>query len=475
MRITGPWRRVRRFLLSVPTFVKVVGIGVMVAAIFGLATLYQVQTSLTRALYRELEQNLRASGHLLAESVARPVALDQRIELDRLLSAFRTLAPDAVLIRVENATKERLAASVADGVAPDLADQLARDVGGRELTVVRDGDTAYLVLALPLLEGKGGRLTLAFSDARIRARLRELTLALLATLLACFVIGILLAVVLTTIFVRPLTHLTETADAIRAGDLTRRATITAEDEIGLLGTRFNEMADALVERENQLVRKERERQRLIDRLVDSQEAERRLLARELHDEVGPSLSSVLLMLDALAAAVPDAAKRRIAETAAAVRGVIESVRNLSFTLRPSLLDDYGLDSALRRYLERLGEHAPMTIDYRFVAAPDAARLSEAIETTLYRIVQEAVNNVLKHAAARCVSVVIYVNPDECRALIEDDGAGFDPASEAVTRRGVGLIGMRERAELVGGSLAVEAVAGEGTTLSIRIPRIRAAA
>jgi signal transduction histidine kinase len=201
------------------------------------------------------------------------------------------------------------------------------------------------------------------------------------------------------------------------------------------------------------------------RVVSAQEQERRRLSRELHDETGQALTSILLGLRA----VEDAkSQEEVAGRLASVRELavttLQDVRRLAVELRPKALDDFGLLPALERLTQTFGDQTG--IDVRLTSTLPGKRLPSEVETTLYRIAQEALTNVLKHARASTVSIFLTGQGSTVTAVIEDDGLGFVPGE---TRDGgLGLIGMRERATLVGGRLALES-GDSGTTIVVEIP------
>ena len=202
------------------------------------------------------------------------------------------------------------------------------------------------------------------------------------------------------------------------------------------------------------------------RAVQAQEVERRRLARELHDETGQALTSILLGLAAVerseSAEAADAAAAALREL---VVETLQNVRRLAVELRPSALDDFGLEPALRRLGQTVREGGEL--DVQVEARLGAQRLPADVETALYRIVQEALTNVVKHADARHVSIVLTRKQASVLVMIEDDGRGFDPTRPSVA--GLGLQGMRERVELLDGSFQVEAAPRTGTTLIVELP------
>ncbi len=200
------------------------------------------------------------------------------------------------------------------------------------------------------------------------------------------------------------------------------------------------------------------------RVVEAQELERRRLARELHDQTGQELTSVLLGLKAVEDAKTDEER---AEALASVRGqVVETlhdVRRLAVELRPKALDDFGLVAALERLRDAFSEQTGMRVD---LESHIDVRLPSDVETALYRIVQEALTNIVKHAQAASVSIVLTRSSRAVTAVIEDDGRGFTPDGGG---EGLGLLGMGERLALLGGKLKIESSPGAGTTIVAEVP------
>jgi signal transduction histidine kinase len=202
------------------------------------------------------------------------------------------------------------------------------------------------------------------------------------------------------------------------------------------------------------------------RVVEGQELERRRLARELHDETGQALTSILLGLKR----VEDAKTREDARAAAAelreeIVQTLRSVRRLAVELRPKALDDFGLVPALERLADAFGGESGIAIDVE--ANLDETRLPPEVETALYRIAQEALTNVAKHADAEHVSLIVTRRDGSVTVVVEDDGRGFGAVGGE--SGGLGLVGMKERVGLLGGRLAIESTEGSGTTIVAEVP------
>jgi len=205
--------------------------------------------------------------------------------------------------------------------------------------------------------------------------------------------------------------------------------------------------------------------------VEIQEAERRRLARALHDEVGQLLTATRLTLQgAQRARSARTARALLREGLGLLDQCIGQVRSLALELRPSLLDDLGLPAALRWYLERQAERARFAV--RFEGPGDEARVPEPVEIACYRVIQEAITNVARHARAQNVSVVLTLTRSGLEVVLRDDGVGFDVAqarARASAGGSLGILGMEERVSLVGGRMQIDSAAGQGTRVWIRFP------
>jgi signal transduction histidine kinase len=199
-------------------------------------------------------------------------------------------------------------------------------------------------------------------------------------------------------------------------------------------------------------------------VVEAQELERRRLARELHDETGQALTSILLGLKAVEEAKSGEQRDKAAtDLRQLVVSTLQDVRRLAVELRPKTLDDFGLRPALERLAQTFTEQVGIATDVE--ASLGETRLPAEVETALYRLVQEALTNVIKHSRARHVSILLVRKANSVSAVIEDDGVGFSEPS----KDGIGLIGMRERVGLLDGRLEIESRPDHGTTIVAEVP------
>ena len=281
-------------------------------------------------------------------------------------------------------------------------------------------------------------------------------------------LGLSLVVNLALVYValRPLTDLETTAARVSGGDLEARVapSILADRDMARVGTTLNTLLDRLTE--------DRERvRRLAAQVISAQDEERARVARELHDSTAQMLAALMLQLGVAAKeSTSPALDERIAMLRDMAAEALEEVRNLSHTIHPRVLDDLGLVAALGWLARRAREHSGLDIAVTTAGADAAAAaLSRPAAAALYRVAQESLRNVERHAAADVATITLTVDDGTLALRIEDDGRGFDLAEAEERRPGMGLFAIRERIALVGGSVEIDTAPGAGTRVLARVP------
>lgn len=269
---------------------------------------------------------------------------------------------------------------------------------------------------------------------------------------------------------------------ILVNDQVSGVVLLGKQQPGAFTRRHAELAEALVSQaavaiQNawlfEQVRAGRERlQFLSRRLVEIQETERRYIARELHDQAGQSLSSLLLGLGQLEKDVLISANNQtqVQKLKTLTNDILEDLHRLAVNLRPASLDHLGLVPALHQFIKSFAEETPLPIHFKAVGLHESDRLPSDVETTLYRIVQESLTNILRHAKASYADVILECRDSSLLLIVEDDGMGFD-VELSRSNHHLGLLGIRERAEMLGGNLTIESVPGQGTTLVVEVPHV----
>jgi signal transduction histidine kinase len=417
-----------------------------------------------------------------------------------IVQPFKRLGRDYYLIAELNPVGSPLSQFLKDlELDPSIGIRVA-DVEGR---VLASDDPAHLLRALPgaaamgdrigahrpLVVDGGGTLTvmapLRFASwgvvieqhtADAYAGVNATSRALVITGFILAVVGVMLARTLSKSVVSPIRHLSRQAEAMRAGDLSSAIAVSGDHEVEVLARTldeararlratldelqaFNErLEEQVAVRTRLIVQQDEQRKVLLRRMLGATEDERRRLARELHDEIAQLLTVIQMSLHNVALDTPamTQAKALLVKTQQEVHRIIHD-------LRPSLLDDLGLPTAMKSYaedhLKRQGISVHLEIEDDLPPRPE-------IETVIFRIYQELVTNVLRHAKAEHVSIELYRKGDVVVLAVEDDGQGFDTGAQ--TDR-AGLTGMRERAALVNGTIRFDSEAGMGTHVVVEIP------
>ena len=471
--VTSPDRlfsRLRWWAFSAPLFFKIMGIGALVAAVFGTITVLQIRDRVSHTLHRVLEHRTRSLALSLAAGLERPLTTGDSFAVNEKVHWSKENFPEVLYIVVQDASRSVVCHTFEGEVPGDLlVPALNAEVRDTEFQVLASRKGQIFDVVQPILSGRAGTLRIGLTDQLIAEELAAITRSVLWTLVICLAIGVGLALLLTLLLTRPIHHLVQAANRIRQGDFETRSQVFSADEIGRLAVAFNQMTEGLTRYRKEVEDKDRSRLSLIEKIVFTQEEERKRISRELHDQLGQSLLALLLTVQSHQDnhAPPDDPCR---EVEMRIRKLIEEVRQLAWRMRPSILDDYGLDFALARHTEEVSNHFDVSIDFQYSRSAGLGRLPNRIEVALYRIAQEAITNVVRHAHASQASIVVLQRRDQVTLLVEDDGIGFDP--ESALNGGVerlGLTGMEERAVLIGGSCSVESTPQHGTTVRVIIP------
>lgn len=451
--------------------VKVLGIVLGVIVLLGTVVTLHMRYSVRSTLMAETEHQALAIADSVAQEIAEAMpenlALAQHIvegnrihyssdEHNTLVDYILFVAPDG----------EPLATSYTDYAdeALVLSAQSEGPSGAGERYVFPWGEILEVRATVP--DGLG-TVRVGVSDDNVEATVTTVTLQIVSLTLVMVGVGFGAAYFLTWILTRPIYDLVAATNAVARGQLNRQVVRWANDEIGDLAVSFNAMTRALARADQERAEREALREKYIRGVIQAQEDERMRIARELHDSTSQSLTTLLVGLHNLSDAAPEALKSDIEDIRRVVSSTLDEVHALAWQLRPSVLDDLGLVVALGRYVADFERRFNVPVDFAVHGLDD--RLPATLETSLYRIVQEGLTNIARHAHANQASVLIDQRNQTIRIIIEDDGRGFDHAAHAMSEKSLGLQGIRERALLLGGKLTIESQPGQGTSLFVEIP------
>lgn len=380
------------------------------------------------------------------------------------LTAF-TIHP-AIYFQDRAALEEALSGTRAD---KDVAYLIVTDPAGKTLASMhperatggRGVSRDLYEVVMPIRDGKRdlARLQIGISLTRLRREIAyaRLTMALLgASILTAALIAVIL---IGNLLTRPLREVAAGAQRIAAGELTHRVPAggprVTNDEVGRLAAAFNDMAAKIAERDASL-------RQLSKRLLSIQEQERVRIAREVHDELGQALTAMKIELRQLGGR-----RRELEEPLGAIAqridGIVDLVRRIAADLRPAILDDLGITAALEQQLRRLRESTGILTTLTVSEEPEIDMLTGV---TLYRITQEALANVVRHAEATAVEVSLAMHGGRAVLIVRDNGRGMPQPAHP---QSLGLLGIRERAQLLGGSVVIDSSPGDGTAITVTLP------
>lgn len=446
---------------------KILGIVLGLVLLLGLGVTWQVRVVSQQALLSELQAASVSVARDIAGRATDLILINDLFALHRLLEETQINNPDVRYAFITDTQGHVLVHTFGDGFPRELlsANKVAATEHHHTLRLTTDEGHVWDT-AVPIFDGRAGVARVGLSEAGAQMTVRTLTGQMLVTIVVVSAVGIVAAALLTWVVTRPILQLKDAAQAVGKGDFSQRIQPWAGDEIGELAEAFNMMADQLAQADQARIEREQMRSQLLEKVIAAQEDERRRIARELHDETGQALTSLLVRLQTMNQQCPlpemktqmDDLRRVLAET-------LSNVRALAVELRPSVLDDLGLAAALERYVRDY--QARHNLEVGLVVFGLEERLLPALETALYRIVQESLTNIARHAQATSVSVLVERRNERVRAIVEDNGVGFELSAAHSDR--LGLYGMRERAKLLNGTLMIESTPGRGTSIYVDVP------
>jgi signal transduction histidine kinase len=472
MRQSKTWVRFRDLVLGVSVSTKILGMILGLVVLFGMGFTIQIRTYLTKTLVDQLDRNGLSLARDLAARGSDFILTDNTFALYELIRVSVENNEDVRYIFFLDQQGVPVVHSFGLGFPAGLApvDSLKASEEYR-LEILDTEEGLIHDIGVPILGGRAGTTHVGMSERHLRNTVAGATLRFVGITVMVSFVGLGLAVLLTFLLTRPIRDLVKAAKAVGSGDYTTRARVWADDEIGHLSQGFNDMTANLDFTSRKLQEKERLLEHLLHKIMSAQEEERRRVARELHDETAQSLTSVIVGLTVLERdeGTPETIEK-VGALRSMVANTLDEVHRLSRQLRPGSLDSLGLIPAVQQQIREFSVNYGIQVDFH-VSGFNEQRLPSEVETCLYRIIQESLTNIAKHAQAGYLSVLLERKPSSVKAIVEDNGKGID--MDKVMSGGdmdrLGLFGMEERASLLGGTLSIESEPGAGTTVFVEIP------
>jgi len=461
--------RLKRFFFSISLQAKIIGMIIGLSVFMGMVLSLQVSRFLDDHTLAYTEQKSRSVANEIANKIPDYTLINDLYGLTRYLVNANANRRDVRYIVVLDRRGNIIAHTFGSRFPAELGNHLRRVYRHQdEVQLVKTDEGLIWETVLPVLQGWDGSVAVGVTDRFVRMENREFISSLLLTTLLVAMIGILFAVLLSWLIARPIKELLAATNAVRRGEYTVVLEPVSHDEVGALTLAFNEMSNGFQLAAEARREKENIRREFLQKIISSQENERKRIARELHDQTGQSLASLSIGLNLLERmAGSQEMQQNIHQLKKNIENELEAIHDMALKLRPSVLDDMGLVAALSLYMENVRKANEVEIQQNIIGFQDR-RPSSAIETCLYRIVQEAVNNAVRHGRARHISLFLEWSTNTIRLLIDDDGKGFDLKILETTTR-LGIYGMRERVELADGTFRIDSEPGQGVMIVVTVP------
>lgn len=462
---------VKKLLLSIPLRVKILGLAMGLILTLSLVTIFLVRQELNRSIDRALREEATLVTGELSHQARDLLLINDIFALNSLLKNMQKNRPDIRYIFVHDSRHNVLAHTFGNLFPIDLLKRQQPVPGDDHGPITRQIATSEGLIwdsHAEVFPGGNIYVRVGVKGDNLRRQLSSLTGALVNTTAIVAAIGIALSLFLSWLIAKPVTQLLAATREIRRGNYDFPLPREADDEIGKLIDGFADMAHSLAQAEKIRQEKEKLQKEFLQRLMAGQEGERKHIARELHDQTGQALASCMVELKLLEqASGSEALQQGIARLKKSITSELESLHSLALDLRPSVLDDLGLIPALEMYISRFRERHRIKIKLRLLG-PIEQRIDPCVETCIYRIIQESLTNMTKYAEATEAALFLERKQETIRGGIEDNGIGFDPETIDPTKS-MGLYGMRERIELLGGKFSISSDWEIGTMISFELP------
>lgn len=469
-RLLQSWtRRFWAIAGAVSIRTKIIGIILGLVILLGSGLTLFVRQSLHEAMSRELETLAESVTHDLASRSTDLILVNNVYALYDLVQETQRNYPDIRYILILDTNNQALVHTFGSGLPGGLIEANLPSAGERyRAFAFNTAEGRVLDTAVPIFDGRAGVARVGFSEVSIQRTLNMVTTQLLLATLLVSTIGLVASIFLTWILTRPILLLADAAQEVGQGNFDQQVERWANDEIGEMSDAFNRMVVDLKLASEERSERERLRTEMVEKVISAQEEERKRIARDLHDQTSQALVSLIVQLKLVESASNKASRTQaIVDLREQLRATLNDVRRMAHDLRPGVLDDLGLTQSIQWFADQCRQNSEVKISLTVDAACD--QLPPHAATAVYRVTQEALTNVIKHSQATQVWITIRNVSESFHLEVRDNGVGFDVDRLPGPGEGLGLFGMQERIQLLGGNFSIESAPGKGACLSALVP------
>jgi signal transduction histidine kinase len=469
-----------KWLRQLSIYYKINGIIISMLLLLSLMIGVIMIDTTTKLLDQQIEKRGAEIATYVAALSSNDILLDDNYALFDRINRAKNNTEDVRYILITDSVGRILAHTFAGSLPTGLPITLSlpiKDEDGYQIVKFNSNEGSIRELIVPIENGAIGYVRIGMSEKSTQQLLKlKLQEFFITTLLVCLLAAVG-STYLAYLIIHPMRNLTKAAQQIQQGNFYVQTEIKTEDEVGRLAGVFNEMIQSLQEKDYENTRllkelraKEDIRTVLMNKLFTIQEEERKRISRELHDETSQSLASLLAYMKVLLSKLTDKKQKELLLDARDVAiNVLGGLRKMAVELRPPVLDDLGIAAAMSKYITNFSNQQNLTVS--FSIPNEKLVLSNEIALTLYRILQESLTNISKHACATDVNVTLEKTAYNITLIIYDNGLGIRSGAleAAMQKNRLGIYGMKERVELLGGTFTLHSLNATGTTITVKIP------
>ncbi len=448
--------------------IKVIGLVIFAALILGLPVIYFVNKDFSQQNNIQLRLMSKTTSEQLSSQSVNYILEDNIYALTRLLKNSLKSDPDAVYAFIQNKRGEVIASTFNGGFPAGLLK--VNDFKPKSLSTVKIKTTKGMIYdtSAPILEGRLGVVRVGISSVRSNLTLYSLIRSIFFSMIFAAALAIILSGAIAWWVMAPIVKLSEAVNMVKNGSYDVKLDVKREDEIGKLTNGFNEMVNSLKKANLEQIENDNLRKNFITNVIKAQEEERKRIARDLHDQFAQMLAYIKIRFGLLKDLNDfKEARSSIIQISEDLAKALDLVRDIAKSLMPGILDEMGLVCAASSYIDDINKKsADFRVDFYTGSLKDK-RFHPNTEINVYRIIQEALSNVILHSQTNYAKISLEESDGKIRGAIEDYGIGFK--YDIIKKDSFGIFGMIERAKLLGGDLEIESIPGKGTEVKFWVP------
>lgn len=448
--------------------IKVIGLVIFATLILGLPVIYFVNKDFSQQNNIQLRLMSKSIGEQLSSQSVNYILEDNIYALTRLLKNSLKSDPDVVYAFIQNEKGEVIASTFNGGFPAGLLK--VNNFNPKNLSTVKIKTTKGMIYdtSAPILKGKLGAVRVGISSVRSITILYSLIKSIFFAMIFAAVLAIILSGTIAWWVMTPIVKLSEAFNIVKNGSYDVKLDIKRDDEIGMLTKGFNEMIYSLKKANDERIENDNLRKNFITNVIKAQEEERKRIARDLHDQFAQMLAYIKIRFGLLKNLNDfKEARSSIIQISEDLTKALDLVRDIAKSLMPGILDEMGLVSAASSYIDDINKKsADFRVDF-YPGNLQDKRFHPNTEINVYRIIQEALSNVILHSQTHYAKISLEECDGKIRGAIEDYGIGFK--YDIIKKDSFGIFGMIERAKLLGGDLEIESIPGKGTAVKFWVP------